>query len=186
MLIFPDREDVRIYYGMTFVDTIGLILSLLGVVAMVFEKRISGKITSMIPDERFDEYLESLNKYKIWIIIFGILIVFGLLITYNNSHHTSMLKDDRFGIELAIASGKYTICDSRVKNLQVREECFKQVGVKTNDYNLCAVRIENLSLRDECFKEISIATGDLNLCLNRIHSEELKYECSRKIRGLIP
>ncbi|MHA2055598.1 MAG: 6-pyruvoyl-tetrahydropterin synthase-related protein, partial [Candidatus Hodarchaeales archaeon] len=100
MLIFPDREDVRIYYGMTFVDTIGLILSLLGVVAMVFEKRISGKITSMIPDERFDEYLESLNKYKIWIIIFGILIVFGLLITYNNSHHTSMLKDDRFGIEL--------------------------------------------------------------------------------------
>jgi len=56
------------------------------------------------------------------------------------------------------------------------------VGIATGDYNLCDVRIENQALRDECFKEIGITTGDLNLCLVKITSPELKAECNEEIK----
>jgi len=173
---------VRIYYGWTFIDSLGILLTILGFAAIIFEGRTTKKFGEAILKQRLNQFIDFLRKYKLWILFIVIISLSTVFIAYSMSAEEGKIKDDVFGMELALATKRYTICDYRVKDGSIKEGCYKEVGIATNDYNLCDVRIRNQSLRDECFNEIGIATGDLNLCKVKIASEELKAECIREIK----
>ncbi len=101
----------------------------------------------------------------------------------DDKYNLIIKRNDALIKDIALDEKDYTICDI-IESLEIKEECFKEVGIATNDYNLCAVKIKSQIIRDECFRDISIATGDLNLCLTRVKSEDLKAECNEGIRRL--
>jgi hypothetical protein len=182
MLVIPTQENVRLYYGRTFIDNLAVLLTFLGLTLLIFERRISYRVEKKNLVSKVLSVFESLSKYRSWILVIGIILIFSVSIIKYNSQSSRMVQDDSFGLELALATKRYTTCDARIKDPTIKEECFKEVGIATNDYNLCDVRINNQELRDECFKEIGIATGDLNLCLVKIASAELKAECEMEIK----
>ncbi|MFV2041100.1 MAG: 6-pyruvoyl-tetrahydropterin synthase-related protein, partial [Candidatus Hydrothermarchaeales archaeon] len=185
MLVIPDQEQVRIYYGRTFIDTFSLLLTVLGLVLLVllvFGKKMSPRFDEAFLTQKMVDLLVGLEKHKKWIILTALILIIGLSLMHYSNKSEARVLDDRFGMELALATKKYTTCDVRINDPLIKEECFKEVGIATGDYNLCDVRIENQALRDECFKEIGITTGDLNLCLVKITSPELKAECDAEIK----
>jgi hypothetical protein len=181
MLVYPELEDVRIYYGRTFIDNLGIILTAFGLIILFFERKIGLKVATWVPKSKLIEMLKIIELRKREFLLVGIASLIGIFIIFYGSQQESSLRDDNFGMELALAAGKYTICDSRIKNPDIKEECFKEVGIATNDYNLCDVRIKNPSLRDTCFKEIGIQTHDYNLCAVKIKSQDYKDECFKEI-----
>jgi hypothetical protein len=182
MLVIPTQENVRLYYGRTLIDNIAVLLTFLGLALLMFERKISDGVEKKFPKSQVLSVFESLSRIRFRILVIGIILVIAVSIIQFNSQNASSAQDDSFGLELALATKRYTTCDARINDPFVKEECFKVVGIATGDYNLCDVRINNQELRDECFKEIGIATGDLNLCLVKIASPKLKTECEMEIK----
>ena len=162
MLIYPEREDVRLYYGRTVFDYLGLIFSLTGVFLLLSKERLRRK---------FDRIIDANFRYLIVISIFVAGAVFM-------SHSLSSEKWNReaFIAEVGVSMENYGICD-RIKSQEIRDRCFRDVAVATGDYNLCDVRVKSLKIKDECFKEVGIRTDDYNLCAVKIADETLKKEC---------
>ncbi len=189
MLIYPEKEDVRLYYGRTAPGYLGLIFSLIGVLLLIFNKRWRRK---------FDGFIDANLRYLIII-----LIILAAAVLMSNSlssekwdrgefiaevgvsfeNHviceTIKSRDTRDGCfkDVAIANGDSNLCDVKVESRDVKDECFKGVGIAKNDFNLCNVRIKDREIKDECFKEIGIKTNDYNLCAVKIMDERLKKEC---------
>ncbi|HDH28958.1 MAG TPA: hypothetical protein ENH13_07475 [Euryarchaeota archaeon] len=184
MLVIPSQEQVRIYYGKTFIDILGQILTLLGIMLLLFGRRIGPGLDEPLYTKIFEDVLGKIETHKKWIFIAAIVILLGLVLSHSAAQKEARLLDDRFGMELALATERYTVCDVRVKHPDLKEECFHDVAVATGDYNLCDVKIKTRELRDDCFKEIAVATGDLNLCQVKIESNTVKAECVEAIENM--
>jgi hypothetical protein len=181
MLLYPNKEDVRVYYGRTFIDNLGILFSMLGLIALLLEPKITRKIDEWDVRSRLLEFSKFVEKYKLILIIIGVLVVLGYIFIHFDRISESRNVEDNFGMKLAIQTERYTTCDDRIKDSAKKELCFKEVGILTNDYNLCDVRIENQNLRDQCFYEIGVQTNDHNLCTVKIQSQILKDECLKEV-----
>ncbi len=181
MLVYPSQEKVRIYYGRANIDNFAMILTLIGIGALFFEKRIDRLIEERLPRTRVEELIDTIVKYKKWIALILVILLLGALVIHANSQRKARHENDLIGMQLALAAKSYPVCEHRIKDKSIMEECYKEVGIATNDYNLCDVRIEDQALRDECFNKIGIQTNDWNLCAVKILSQRLKDECFRDV-----
>ena len=180
MLVYPENNDVRIYFGRTLIDFFGLFLTIIGLGIVILEKKTT-RLLTFLSAVNFDKKNKIFKHYSRYFIILFFLAVFGLSIIWHGHSLEKSYNADMFGKRLAVATKKYTLCDARINSQDIKDECFKEVGVLTNDSNLCDVRIESPIIRDECLSEIAINTDDLNLCLSKVHSEEFKNDCKKKI-----
>ncbi len=182
MLVYPSSKNVRIYYGWTFIDYLGLLLTFLGVISILLMERITGLAKNTFPHETAVAFIDGLARRRLLVFVVLIVILGIVSAAYYTGQAEKRAQEDRFGMQLALASNRYTMCDSRVKDKGLKELCYKEVGIATNDYNLCDARIKDQVLRDECFKEIGVKTGDLNLCMVKIASESMKIACQRELQ----
>ena len=157
MLIIPENEEVTIYYGVTFSDLIGKLLTLIGVVLAVLIC-IRKKFLSHV-----DKFLK---KHQFLILAIIVLVFFVFLFFSDGNDESDVLRKD-----IAVETKSYTVCNHAG---DMRDECFISVGEVTGDHNLCAAEVDK-SIKDECYFRIAI-NYDSSIC-ERIEDEERKKLC---------
>jgi hypothetical protein len=143
MLIFPEQENVRVYYGTTAVDCAGLVLTGTGILilllALIFRKKVKTK--------KIDMMLEILNKYK-WKILAMLVAVFIILFLIKVNFLPS--RTDFYTKEIAVATESYPVCEFAGK---YKDDCFIEVGERTGDRNLCTARVSE-ARKHECYERV--------------------------------
>lgn len=163
MLVYPIQKEVTLYYGKTFSDWIGLILTFLGFI-LLFSKRFRN-----FNDILVNKVVDYLIRYKPILAIF--LIIF--LITMRAEPEKDLLYK-----EIAIASREHYKCKYAGR---FEIDCFIEIAKLTNNYNLCLEKIK--SKRDECLYEVAITSKNSKIC-NYISSAKLRSKCGFLTKGL--
>ncbi|MHA2219535.1 MAG: hypothetical protein ACXACY_26810, partial [Candidatus Hodarchaeales archaeon] len=98
MLVYPELEDVRIYYGRTFIDNLGIILTAFGLIILFFERKIGLKVATWVPKSKLIEMLKIIELRKREFLLVGIASLIGIFIIFYGSQQESSLRDDNFGM----------------------------------------------------------------------------------------
>lgn len=178
MMVVPTQNEVTLYYGRTAVNNAGRLMTLIGIILIILFALKSHKVKKVLTLNWLDKVFKFFDKHKIWLLAFAVLIIIYVTISSFLPVH-GVTEESILRTEIAVATSKYSICEHAGA---LRDQCFIEVGKKTNDYNLCAARIYNLKTRDLCYKEIAIAHNDTNLCTSWIKDETVKQQCLDAIK----
>jgi hypothetical protein len=167
MLVFPEKNNVKLYYGKTFMDILGLFLTLTGIIFIIMLYKTK-KLNFL------DKTIDFAIKRKVFLFL---MIVIFLGLFFLHSKKTDINRDE-LNVKIAIALKKYTQCQNAGS---LKDECYIEVAKITNDWNLCAVKVSNKE-KDRCFKEVGILLKDKNMCEANIRDIKLREECLNNIK----
>ena len=153
MLVFPTSKNVKLYYGNTFADVFGLLITLLGIVivALSLVLRKNKKIIKRI-HKRISwagRLINFIDKKKTRALM--LLIIIGALLVTVNLIKTDYERDI-LNKEIAVTTKRYTQCQNAGS---LKDECYIEIAKLTNDRNLCVAKVSNKN-KDKCFKEMAI------------------------------
>ena len=168
MLVFPEKNNVKLYYGRTFMDVIGLFLTLAGIIFIILIYKNKTKLKFL------DKLIDFILKRKLFLVLI-IIILFGLFFLKFNEKDVNR---DELDMKIALSTKKYTQCQNAGA---LKDECYIEIAKLTKDWNLCVVKVSEDS-KDICFKEIGILLKDENICKTRIKGIRLRKECLNNIK----
>ncbi|MBN1502080.1 hypothetical protein JW930_00925 [Candidatus Woesearchaeota archaeon] len=185
MLVFPTQTNVELYYGYTFFDMLGIILTISGLVLIIGSFFISRKMLNRIIARfkiinqlviKTDNLLDLMEKNKIKVLIIGFILFIMLLSLKLTIFHDS--RKDFYTKEIAVATGSFPVCQYAYK---YETDCFIEVAEKTGDFNLCNVKINKYPEKDICYYRTAVALKDKNLCNVKIQDSVLRDMCLEEI-----
>ena len=146
MLVFPEQEDVLLYYSRTFFDIFGIVASAWGVICAVlffiFRKKIDFG--------RLSKKLSMISKYRIALFVVLILLLVAFA-AYGSMLNPSKLEDARLRMEIGSETGKFGICKYTGP---YKDECLIRIAVQTSDENLCTVEVSEKN-KEFCYEKVN-------------------------------